>query len=60
MEGLFGGTFRRWRAPNYIFPVNTFAVGGRRTIAKDAFGAQGGGGWPSGPPAYAPAGKQFS
>ena len=48
MEGHFGATFRRWKAPymysndtNYIFPVNSFAIGGRRTIAKGAFGAQG-------------------
>ena len=42
-----GGTFRRnfsgLRAPsNYIFPVKTFAIGGRQTIAKGAFGAPGG------------------
>ena len=44
----------RLRAPsNYIFPVKTFAIGGHQTIAKGAFGAQGGP-WPSGPPAYAP------
>ena len=56
MEGRFGATFHRWRAPedNYILPVNTFAIVGRRKIAKDAFGAQGGGHGPV-PPAYAPA-----
>ena len=42
LERLFvvGG---RLRAPsNYIFPVKSFAIGGRQTIAKGAFGAQGG------------------
>ena len=44
----------RLRTPsNYIFPVKTFAIGGRQTIVKGAFGAQGGP-WPSGPHAYAP------
>ena len=52
LEGLFGGTFCRWRAPSYIFPVDTFAIGGRQTIAKGAFGAQGG--MTQCPPAYAP------
>ena len=35
------------------FSEELFVVGGRRTIAKNAFGAQGGGAWPGGPPAYA-------
>ena len=53
---VIGGTFRRnffgpegalrpekAQAPsNYIFPVKTFAIGGRQTIVKGAFGAQGG------------------
>ena len=34
---------------HYIFPVNTFAIRGRRMIAKGAFGAQGGHG-PVSPP----------
>ena len=46
LEELFGGTFRRWRAPEGVlqlhFPCKTFAIGGRRTIANGAFGAQGG------------------
>ena len=47
------GIYRRWRV-HYIFPVKTFAIGGRQTIAKGAFGAQGRA-WPSAPPpAYAP------
>ena len=33
---------------NYIFPVNTFAIGGRQTITKDTVGTQGGA-WPCGP-----------
>ena len=79
---VFGG--RIWngrppRAPSIrIFPVNTFAIGGRPPvaivfrfdyitiafaiggrlrrppIAKGAFGAQGGGPWPSGPPLPTP------
>ena len=40
-------------ALNYIFPVKTFAIGGRRKIAKGAFGAQGG--HCPVAPAYAPA-----
>ena len=56
LEGLSGGTFRRWRAPEGAlqlhFPCKTFAIGGRRTIAKGDFGAQGGHG--PVPPAYAP------
>ena len=50
LEGLFGASFRRWRTPSGAlqlhFPCKTFAIGGRRTIAKGAFGAQGG---PHGP-----------
>ena len=49
LEGVSGGTFRRWRAPEGAlqlrFPYKTFAIGGHRTIAKDG---------PSDPPAYAP------
>ena len=42
LKGLFVVGWRRWRAPsNYIFSVNTFAIGGSRTFAKSAFGAQG-------------------
>ena len=52
LEGLSGGTFRRWRGPEGAlqlhFPCKTCAIGGRRTIAKGAFGAQGGA-WPSAP-----------
>ena len=46
LEGLFGGTFCSWRAPSGAFqlhyPCKAFAIGGRRTIAKGAFGARGG------------------
>ena len=41
LEGLFGGTFRRWRAPsNYIFLINTrrlFVVGGRLRAPSNIF-----------------------
>ena len=53
LEGLFVVGGRPQALSNYIFLVNTFAIGGRRTIAKGVFGAQGGHG--PVPPAYAPA-----
>ena len=48
---VIGETSRRnfSSAPsNHIFPEKTLAIGGRRTNAKGAFGAQGGP-WPSAP-----------
>ena len=39
---------------NYIFLVNTFAIGGRRTTAKGAFRAQEEAWLSAPPPAYAP------
>ena len=61
---VIGETFRRdfssledalRRCPTTFFPVNTFAIGGRRTVAR-APSAPKGGGWPSGPlpTAYVP------
>ena len=40
-KGLIVPEGRPQTPSNYIFPVKTFAIEGRQTIAKGAFGAQG-------------------